>query len=106
MGRYTSGKRLRGSLMENEAASAMARRVMTAGRGTTKEQQQEQLELQLSVSCRSEQGQCGAGTCREAIPARELPLRGELEKGGSRFAKLSSGRNRWAHTMSKAISCL
>jgi len=92
--------------MENEAAGAMARRVMTAGRGTTKELQQEQLELQQSVACRSEQGRCGMGSRREEIAARELPFWSVAGKGGSRFAKLSSGRNRWAHTMSKAISCL
>ena len=99
---------MKGSRLENETVSWLARQVTPAGSGAEKEQQeqQEQLGLQPSEPWRSVQGQCEAGSPGELISNPELPLGEGLPKGASRLAKLSRGRNRYAHTIIRAISCL
>ena len=96
MERYTSGLYLNGSSIENAIAGGMARQAMPAGSGAKQEQQpqQEQVKLQPSLSCRSEQGQCGAGSFDEVISSWNAPLCGVWKDEEFTFAKQSSGRIR------------
>lgn len=68
MGRYTSGKRFRGSDMEKEIEGAIARQANAgcSGAMTQQQEQQEQLKSQLSEPWRSVQGQWEAGSFGEA----------------------------------------
>lgn len=87
---------MKGSSIENDIAGGMVRQATPVGSGAKNEQQeqQEQVEVQPSVPCRSEQGQCEAGWFGAAISNRAEPLCREGGNGGSRFAKVSSGRSR------------